>query len=897
MSLVTPEKRFTKPAESAAFRSLLNAADTAGQDREAVRRMLWLINAHPELIAHAHIFQHIGAMLPLLEDASLGPVDGWGDNIPAWRSFCVWAWQERDALAKLPGLERFTLREKGTTGHPLLGEGVGRHGVVTALWSSHESLGKEDRYPPAEHQTNALRYFYLQTHLLRGYIEGRWKFSTLEDFEQYDRAKESPVTPALTAGPTLAVREFSHSHYDEFLAALDPSRPAKEFITQFLKFSGDIQHLPEAHRDDGVRYLASLKRFFRGVARVMSGSRPIRVKRRRESCVRSGGRHKWCPGFVPARASGVYFETIPAKKDDDDFEYSNAVGTWVNSGSDTIDKINDVELSGLARSEVLEPVFELIPAAEYQSAMQSERFKRMAIEGEAQHFPWGMENLTNGEQVTIWTKINEAIASYYNEPPNLTAARYRLIAGLVLKCMMLFGQPVERVRLMRIRWVEQNEAFNQLDPPEIDYATLYCRRAALEDAPAEILGFGLPALSPDYATELDEDLNELSRPTADGLILPDLSDLGVALVRFVEQEARKDDRVFGIEPDKLSAEIKALLRNIGRRFTVEKMERVLATEIVKHSSDQVMAWIATANEERKTEPRMYYARKTLVDLRNAYMSAAHPILERVGYMPAKLTHETLGEEEVPSIGARFVLRADELGSLCKGLREKLKNWRREPSDRTEIIQYNDLYLFYTYIFQSLSTSIRAITQPINLLQDWALTGSVKKGFQTGLSDKESRYCEKTRLVGVPDELAIQFYNVQLHVQSLITRLNLQKSWKSRSPEEQLLVVVDSNMNLEPLRPGWIEEQFKLHLGVAVPANFHRAFMRYELTERRVPPEIIDAFLGHANRGESPFALFSSFDYARAQNLLLPKILEIISSMGLEPVESRLVPYPTRLALK
>lgn len=892
---VVPEKRFTKPSESKAFRSLLDAAVTAGHDRDALRRLLWLINAHPELISHAHVFQHIGAMLPLLENASLGPIDGWGTDIPAWRNFCEWADQKRDALATLPGLARFALQEKGSTGHPLLGEGVGRHGVVTALWSSHESLGKHDRYPPPEHETHAVRYFYLQAQLLRGYIEGRWKFSSLDHFEAYDRAKESPIAPALTGGPTLAMREFSFTRYDGFLAALDPTFPADEFNRQLLNFNGDVQQLSPQYRDDGLRYLASMKRFFRGVARVMSGRRPIRVTRRREFGGGGGG-HKWRTGFVPARAPGVYLENPPPRKSDPDFQYSSAVRAWINPGDDPVDQLKNVELSGLAPSEVLESVFELISATEYQAAMQAERFKRLAIEGSAQYFPWGLENLTLGEQMTAWDKIHQAIAAYYGKPSNVSAARYRLIAGLALKFMMLFGQPVERARLMRIRWINPDAAFDPLDPPEIEYATLFCRLPATEGAAPKILGFGLPALSPDYATELDEELEELSRPIADGLILPDLSDLGEDLLRFVTLENRSDDRVFGIDPEKLSTEIKGLLRELDKRFTADKFERILATEIVKQSRDLVMVWIVTANQEARNEPRLFYSRKSLVDLRNAYSGAARALLRRVGFRPTNVLEPRIDGESF-SIGARFVLRTDELAGLSSGLREKLKNWRREPCDRTEIIQYNNLYLFYTYLFQSIVTSIRAITQPVGLMQDWILAGSPKSGIQTGLSDKESRYFEKTRLVEILPELAVQYHHTHLHVQSLINRLNLERAWIAKSPEEQLLVVVDQDLDIEPVRPGWIEQQFKLHLGVAVPANFHRAFMRAELTDRCVPPEIIDAFLGHANHGESPFSIFSTFDYARALDVLVRNIREVLVDLGLEPIESRLVPYPTRLAMK
>lgn len=889
------EKRFTKPSESQSCKSLLDAAAYAGHNRDAVRRFLWLINAHPDLVAHAHVFQHIGAMLEVLENTALGPIDGWGEDIAQWRQFCKWADEQRDSIAKLGGLDRFTLKGKGSTGHPLLGEGVGRHGVVTALWASHESQGAFDRYPPPETDISATRYFYLQAHLLRGYIEGRWKFSTLEYFENYDRAKESPVTPALTGAPTLAIREFSHAHFDAFLQKLNTQLPADEFNHHLFSFSGEIDQLSHTHFDDGLRYLASMKRFFRGVARVMNGQRPIRITRNREGGRETGNR-KWRTGFIPAKANGVYFKEPLAKKNDPDFQYTTAIGVWINSGTNHVDKENEVELSGLAPSDVLEQIFELIPAEEYQAAMQAERFKRLAIESSAQYFPWGLENLTLGEQVNLWGKINESIADFYDNPPNRAEARYRLIVGLVMKFMMLFGQPVEAARHLRIAWIEADATFDPLNPPLIEIATLYCRRPISDNSPSVILGFGFPAISPDYSTRLGEEVEELSRPIAEGVVFPDLSGLGQDLLNFLQNENRTNDRIFGIEPQKLNAEIRGFTSEIGKRFTPEKIERILAVEIVKQTQDPVLAWLITADTRTRNEARMFYARKPLLNLWKNYSRAASSILRRVGHKPHKITEPEHIDGHF-SIGARFVLRFDELSSLCTDLRGHLREWRREPCTHNEIIHYNDIFIFYTYIFQSIATSIRAITQPTGLMHDWINAGCPTSGFHTGIADKESRYFDKSRLIELLPELSRQFHHTRLHIQSLVSRLNLHGEWLTRSPADQLLVVVCENNTIQPLRPGWIENQFNKHLGAKVPPNFHRAFMRFELSERNVPPEIIDAFLGHANSGESPFSRFSTFDYGQALNVLALVIREIITQLGLEPIESRLVPYPTRLALR
>jgi len=82
-------------------------------------------------------------------------------------------------------------------------------------------------------------------------------------------------------------------------------------------------------------------------------------------------------------------------------------------------------------------------------------------------------------------------------------------------------------------------------------------------------------------------------------------------------------------------------------------------------------------------------------------------------------------------------------------------------------------------------------------------------------------------------------------------------------------------------------------GYPVPENFHRAFLRTELLDRRASPEVIDAFMGHANAGEGPFEFLSSFDYSDYLDQIEPVIGAISAYLGLRPVESRLIPYTLR----
>ncbi len=165
---------------------------------------------------------------------------------------------------------------------------------------------------------------------------------------------------------------------------------------------------------------------------------------------------------------------------------------------------------------------------------------------------------------------------------------------------------------------------------------------------------------------------------------------------------------------------------------------------------------------------------------------------------------------------------------------------------------------------------------------------------SGQWDKESVFFDKSRLTNVLPPLAQQFRHYLLHIEFLMGQLRQTGHWKSAAPQDQLLITFDAKYRPQPLTPTWIEDRFEELLYARVPCNFGRAFMRTELLERGIHAEIVDAFLGHANEGESSFAQFSTFDFQRYTGVLGTAISSILADLGLEPIESRLVPYPTRL---
>lgn len=226
--------KFDAPKNSAAHQALIASAGSEGLDTEAVRGLLWLINAHPALIAHDYVFRHIGQILKsdLCSDENLTWAAGWKDNISAWQAFCAWIDLKASALAN----EHSALAELTKTGtdhrkNPLIRQGATRHGIVTALRTIHESAIDGSQ---TEEQK---RYLHLQGHCMLAFIEARFKESTRDEYESYEGVEEFPKNAPTPSDPVgLAIRTLSHNKWKDLLERLPNNANTGVFSTEVVRF-------------------------------------------------------------------------------------------------------------------------------------------------------------------------------------------------------------------------------------------------------------------------------------------------------------------------------------------------------------------------------------------------------------------------------------------------------------------------------------------------------------------------------------------------------------------------------------------------------------------------------------------------------------------------------------
>ncbi len=171
----------------------------------ALRRFLWEINAHWELVSLPLICRNLKEMLPMVQE-SWG-LDSDERGLASWPDIIDWIIENEIELTKELGAgfaRGFT--ERGD--HPLMGSGILRHPVYSTLCNSHSSQHSHEKFR------------LLQAHLLFAQIEVTRRYTTLAEFESYG---DQPALLVMKANPyhaALAVRCISEGSAPDLFAML-----------------------------------------------------------------------------------------------------------------------------------------------------------------------------------------------------------------------------------------------------------------------------------------------------------------------------------------------------------------------------------------------------------------------------------------------------------------------------------------------------------------------------------------------------------------------------------------------------------------------------------------------------------------------------------------------------
>lgn len=885
---------FRSPKDSEAHRALIAAADHAGLNSMHLRRLLWLINAHPNLVAHGQIFDHIKLHLdsPVFSDQNLKWAAGWTSEIPEWRLLCAWVVANRRKLSQLAGLKEFDLSHPGK--HPIVSKGVGRHGVVAALWNKHESSSGHSKSSASESKACA-HYLQLQGHLLASYMNCRFVMSDLAFYEEYQFDEERPIAPMSTQAISVALRMFSLRKFSHFLEGIPSVSSTPEFANVIRDFRPPADELEHSTRTSSIAtdsvepYLHSIRRYFNRFSDMQGPWRPSQSKRKRGG---GSGGHARVHGFINLPGpEGVFFEDAAPQSNDPDVPIAIGQRVFVQAERPSEAAAikgapNFVETSGLAPGELLEEVFPLYSPQEMKGQVLKGHFQRLAAEARAQVFPFDFSLLTPTEVAAVDRQANEWIAAGLRHA-QVDVLNLKLVAGLLVRTMLCFGQSVHQALSMQVAWITPATTFYELT--NLEQITLIVQA----DSPGDwknacVQGFRLTGIGPDYKSDMPAGLEDVDREFTSSFLLPDLLGAGKQLAQYLQVTDRKDLHSFGIDLNAARQAVAALLESLDEpRITPNKLAGVIASIIAAQTGDETLAWVITGDQRKANQTRMFYMRYTTQQLNDAYVRAARRMARMVGAPPPLPVSTQPTRLSVPSVGARFVISIEEVRELVEELVTHLTQPLPKKPSQGFFQQYHRRYVMYTHLFQSLETSIRAITGPNDLFRMWKTSLRDYGPVVAPLSDKDTRYSDRSRMVQIRPPLDLQFEHYQKHIEHLHFHIKSAFASITSRRERHPFFLIDDRFQFRELTPTDFAEFLNEYTSCPVPANFHRGFLKTELMLRKIPPEIVDAHFGHAGFGESSHSWTSSFDFGLHVPRIAAAIQDIHDAIGLRPIASQI----------
>jgi hypothetical protein len=879
----TPDREdTTAPAQSLTFVQTLTQAQEAGVDRDALSRLFWLLNAHPRLLGHQRCLQNLLSLMstPEFRDGVHDWADPWIGDIPPWITAATWA---TELVGKATAeMAEFTRQPRDQNHQILMRHGINRHPLAGALWIRHHS-DSDPSQPTATLSAPGRKFRLLQWHFFCSQAEARHSHSTLEQYLQYDRPGEWPAWPRPAAAVGLALRQLSYSPWDPLLADLPYETRLDDFVNELVDRREQL--LLKHTGGEARQRLVALVSYFDDFKRYFEG---LPAKRRREGGGGSGGGRKGIPGFVHFTASPhVLFEPPEPDTGDEDVPTRNVTRAYVHSDGLTPQNVEELEGLGIAPSEDLQPIMDLFPLEDRPGGIHDLWEIRKATEAAAQRDYWDKTQLTPFEVATLLDTVDTP----EQEQAEPAAVVPDQAARLVLRSMLVLGCTQEEARTIRTM---QSTELSARASNEDGLAT---RVILMDSQSGQCVGFVVRAIGPRYTSEPPESFSQCANAATRRLTLPDLTGLGAALLHHQRRAGGGlCGPVFHETPEQLEAQTKRLLGAANlrldsqsrARLTTTKVSRKLPSLLSRAGVDEVGIALICCERRFQSQARLHYTQHRTEDLIGAYAKAIRRMYAETGRTLAPSVRMERTEDSAV-VGARLVVRPEELGRFVRALRSELE---QSPAyARSATHRYHQILVLYTLLMQGLMTGIRPSSRPERLMAEAFAYDRPNNDAHliVSLVEKDDQYQARARPVAIPCRLQRQFANVAAHAQATWRWHPTDLTFPSDKYAAKTLVDWADDRTApraQPVNGQWMTRQLT-RFGLPAAANFTRAYLRTWLLKDGCVEQVVDAFLGHAEAGQSPTSMHGTLDFAHHLCEIGARLERMAASLGLEPVRSRL----------
>ncbi|MBQ4892162.1 site-specific integrase [Shewanella sp. MMG014] len=300
-------------------------------------------------------------------------------------------------------------------------------------------------------------------------------------------------------------------------------------------------------------------------------------------------------------------------------------------------------------------------------------------------------------------------------------------------------------------------------------------------------------------------------------------------------------------------EFKILISNVnkthGTHLTKNKIDNTL-THYFKQSGIDPTLSALVKGDSPNNYPELSYTQIPMNKLIQSYQRYI-TYLEKHGKISFEYHKDYC--QELGILGSGLPILDIALTKLIKILQTEIDKFDNKfTSERHNLITY------YTQITLALSSGYRPVSGWLGLISDLDL-----KTGQFWISDKEIQQNTIGRVVILPD-ITIKILKQYVdYLMGLTWSLNhnqrkISQRFTSAANGKAHLFFYINNEEVEEVTPKAMAKHFDSVL--PFPVNWHRHYIRTLLAQNDIPPEIIAAWMGHAELNEPAFTRFSSYSF-------------------------------------
>ncbi|WP_311945386.1 hypothetical protein [Halomonas piscis] len=394
-------------------------------------------------------------------------------------------------------------------------------------------------------------------------------------------------------------------------------------------------------------------------------------------------------------------------------------------------------------------------------------------------------------------------------------------------------------------------------PQQIDHQALYVTRTADE--------WFAGVFRPESGRKISSQWRDIMRSTLQRLSLPvqgSCRDLITSHARRAGMNVKKrslplfKDTVYEPLKSAFSQLLSTVNRETGARLTEKRLSLHLFNELNTGDADLAAACLITARMPTfgQLSPLYYYA-PLVTDLARRYTAAIkrfdRPLAMALDWDIAVSTAKDPAPHHTGNgnghVGSQMVPKADYVVDTVAHLLRQQHAAKRQLVHVTSWVQFHNFYTAYTVAMLMFCTGYRSIRDPLPRLSHISLSRGV-----IVIADKTNDHQSNARFIPLPPIMIEQFHAYLKHRNVVISRLQLYLNHDWDTP----FLLLDVYGNPQQITPARLE--YHLQWPHSPPLNINRHYLHTQLKERGCSAELVDAFLGHWDMGQEPWAKYSTF---------------------------------------